>query len=331
MKRNILLGAILVTVASTTLLSGCSLTSRHESAIQDREEAGRPVPFYYAFLSGIGTYNGLAYSEGDKIRYWIGGYTYADYDLDSKLAGERQGDEKSFYITAAPLAVKQLAEKHLPEHEYATVTLEKFESPAEIKPSVFYEQVYNSSRAVELDRGFNALHKISDGYVMKNCKLIVDGMNDALPSIFTFDTPEHEDLYMNRMWSPIATQLAAFRYASSKDLSKVDRSYMGTDFKFVEEFRNDKEAPNVVILRRHETTQTFGGFLPNSLTPDYRRFFMSHYYCTPDQVKQARINYLKAYPEALKLSNEIRAKNGLEPEDLRDPNQDKSFLDGLFD
>lgn len=126
------------------------------------------------------------------------------------------------------------------------------------------------------------------------------------------------------MWSAIATQIAAFTYGHSIDLSKADRTYMATDYPFVEEMRDSDTPVNVIVFIRHFSTMVAGGWIPDSLMLHYRAFFVSHYHCTPEQIRTARENFIFYYEDgdkALKITNAIREAHGLEPETVNEENR----------
>lgn len=303
------------------MFTGCASWQEQETEyMQDRANAGLPVPLYRNLFNDIGTYNSLEHAKGDRLRHWEGAYTLADFELDSLIAGERQGDEQSMYLTTAPQKIKDLRKlAKLADNEYSPMIIEKFESPAGVKPEDFQREVYNNPRAVELDHNFNAMHKVSRVFVKNECKLIVDGMNDSLHGIFYFKDPKHDDLYMKRMWSVIPSQIAAFTYATTKDYSKADRTYFATDYPFIEELKGTEDEPNIILFEPHYSKQVAHGWVPNQLIPHYRKFYVSFYQCTPEQIFEARQIQLKYYTETLEAANKFRAKHGLELEKVEDP------------
>lgn len=309
-------------------LTGCAGSHVSQTAGADADSravrSAASVPLYHGMFNDFDSLSKKAALNGDLLRYWAGAYTLADDRMDAMIAGKRQGEEKSFYVTALPAGMQDLAPRALKEGEYPPALLDKFLSRSDMTPEEYEEKIYNDPRAAELDRKFSAVHKLDMVYVMNECELVADAMNDTMPWIWKFDTPEHEDLYMHRMWSAVATQIAAFTYGNSTDLSQSDRTYMGTDYPFAEEMRGSETPVNVIVFNDHQSTMVAGGWIPNSLIPHYRTFRTAHYHCTPEQIKTARENFIIYYdegPEALKITNEIRTANGLEPETVNEENR----------
>ena len=316
---------MLVALSSALIINGCAaFMSDQEKAEMYREQAkedlyyyakkGRPVPLYQYWTAGTNyTYYG---EDLTPLRGWIGAYTLADYDIDKLIAGERQGNEKSFYLTAVSESLKKDWER-LPDGEYGPAILSKFGSPAGVDPVEYKTKVFDHPRIKDLEIKFNAMHRVNRSYVKKNCRLIVDGMNDSLPGIFKFIDPKYDDLYMKRMWPAHISQIASFRYAKTTDLDHADRTYMNTDYPFVEELRGTEDEPNVVVFVEHPSEQAFHGLA--FLVPQYKRFNVAFYQCDADELQQARGLFIKNNPEALKISNEVRKANGLPQEQPSDP------------
>lgn len=272
---------LLAAAVSAVSFSGCTAMSR-----ASLDYIGAPVNVYetgYSFASE-------AHRNDTSRGMFNGAFTYADYTVDSKIAGERQDDEVSMYIITAPKQNKVNWSK-LPEHIYAPIHCTRFDnSDSGLSSDDFVKQIYNNPRAVELDKAFSAVHKISSAVVEKKCEMIVDAINDTIPTYFQFDKPAYEDLYMNRMWSPIATTIATFRYASSysdKRRNKM-RKQLGPFLDnppFVEELRGTNQETNVVLIRKHPIMLKW---LPFTYVDTRPKAYMTHYRCSPEAIAEAR-------------------------------------------
>lgn len=306
MRYRILSAAAIATLA--VVLCGC--TANHYEGVL-------PRALYTNTLYDTYSYSQENNQNGDKLRYWRGGYTYPDFELDSKIAGSRQGSEVSFYLSAIRADLKPEWERLSQEHTYAPATIDKFETPAQVKYADYRREVLDTSRAIELERGYKALHGVSESYVRDHCELIADAMNDALPGLAKFIDPKYEDLYVYRQWPAYVTQQALFKYAKTQDIDKADSTYGLTEFPFVEKLRGTDKEPNVTLWYKHTSEQAYHGL--GSWVPQGQVFFVQHYRCAPQDLKAARSEFFEYYPEALTLSNEIRARNGLPLERIEEP------------
>lgn len=179
----------------------------------------------------------------------------------------------------------------LPEHIYAPIHYTRFDnSDSGLASEDFVKQIYDNPRAIELDKAFTALHQINVAVVEKKCEMVVDAINDTIPTYFQFDKPEYEDLYMNRMWYPIATTIATFKYASS--YSDKIRNKMRKKLEpfldnppFVEELRGTDQETNIVLIREHPIMLKC---LPFTYVDTRPTAYMSHYRCLPEVIAEAR-------------------------------------------
>lgn len=177
-----------LTVASliTALcLTGCSNNSQSASADENTAEPNIPkptgLPLYTGYWNDFDSLSKVKQKYGDELRYWGGAYTLADDKIDALIAGERRGDEQSFYVTALPAPMSELAGQALQDGEYPPVIVDRFYTPDDMDPLEYEDKVYNHPRAAELDRKFSAVHKLDMVYVMNECELIADAKNDTLP------------------------------------------------------------------------------------------------------------------------------------------------------
>lgn len=126
----------------------------------------------------------LPSAKNDQLRgydYWA--FTYADAGLDAKIAGERQGDEVSLYLTTAPewITSSEWFETR-PSNVYPTIHITRFySSSCCLNTDDFKEQIFYQPRTGELDHGFFAVHGVDRKYVWDHYKLILRVVNDTLP------------------------------------------------------------------------------------------------------------------------------------------------------
>ncbi len=89
-------------------------------------------------------------------------WTYADYALDSKVAGARQVEEQSLLLTTVPAYLVK-AWQPLPEGQYYPVHLTRLDSGQSGLDSDAYEhEVWEHPRVVELDMAFAAFLRLDE-------------------------------------------------------------------------------------------------------------------------------------------------------------------------
>ncbi len=293
--------------AVALVLTGCAAPFQ---SLNDLAGIGNPI-----YDSGFSFSASYAEDTGRRLRGAVGAFSYPDFALDRLLAGKRQGDEISMLTVASPKKYQQNWPRLLPDGHYPPMHIMVLDSSnSGLGTAEFKRQYYESKRAIELDEGFAALHGLDVAVVREKCRMITDVNNDTLPTFYYFPDPKHEELYMQRLWSGLASTLASFRYAKSKEGTSLEklRQDVGFDSPFVEELRGTDNEPNEALVWKHYTVLRW---LPSSPYLDLRpTAWFTHYRCEPEALYEARQSFLLRYPEACEIAANFYAASHLPPE-----------------
>lgn len=309
-KAKLHLQPFLCTALTALLFAGCSAApfqQFHDSLLSS-------VPVYrtsYSFAASA------LEEKNDQLRnYYSASFTYADAEIDAKIAGERQGDEVSLYLTTAPLGITQTEwYQSRPAGVYPPIHIASFDSSASgLSSNAFKQKIFYNPRTEELDHGFFAAHGVARRYVMSHCKLIVSYINDVLPLPFAFDTKAHEDLYMQRAWGPAVTLIASFKYGNTDKRERgYSRGKLPNEFfevPYVEDLRGTEREPNVLVIFPHYK-DLYGSVLPGAFAPKMDTW-IRHYRCSPEQIKEARREFLEDNEQARAEYQRLIEKHGFD-------------------
>ena len=270
-------------------------------------------------------------AKDDPIRDEISNvFSLPDDELDKKIAGERQGDEQS-------LAFKSLNTyegryyKGLYPTQKGWDAGRKHNAYFEHGPLAWafgsmtareYLDMLNSPRVKELNRNYNLLHVADKDYVFKNCKFSDMSISiSGYGSLSRYLDKKHEDFYMNRSWSPLIISSTFKKYghvAASvfSDPSTLDK----IDIEEAKRLRNSPEWPTHIYYTPISNFDVLGWpitkMLDRMANNEYResKTFVTLFICTPEQSKQARVEYFKKNPRYRQEVIDLREKLGLEPE-----------------